>query len=147
MAEVVFSTLVASDPILDQRVRISSAGTARWHVGKPMDDRAKRALERAGFSSEGTLGAFASSEYLDAQDVVIVMTREHRNDVRQRLSNVHTEIVLLRNLLEENCELDVYDPYYGDDSDFSQCLEMLIRAGQRWTEEFRQRLDEGFYEV
>jgi len=147
MAEVVFSTLVASDPILDQRVRISSAGTARWHVGKPMDDRAKRALERAGFSSEGTLGAFASSEYLDAQDVVIVMTREHRNDVRQRLSNVHTEIVLLRNLLEENCELDVYDPYYGDDNDFSQCLEMLIRAGQRWTEEFRQRLDEGFYEV
>ncbi len=112
-----------------------------------MDDRAKRALERAGFSSEGTLGAFASSEYLDAQDVVIVMTREHRNDVRQRLSNVHTEIVLLRNLLEENCELDVYDPYYGDDNDFSQCLEMLIRAGLRWTEEFRQRLDEGFYEV
>ena len=51
------------------------------------------------------------------------MTREHGRDVRRRLTNRSTEVVLLRNLVEPGCELDVADPYYGDDSEFDECLE------------------------
>ena len=147
MAEVVFRLLVASDPFLVGRVEVTSAGTANWHVGSPMDERARRSLDRAGFPVEGSLGAFADREYLDGHDLVVVMTREHFHEVRQRLSNHSTEILLIRNLLEPGLDLDVADPYYGGDADFDDCLEVLTRALQRLTSEFHQRLGADSYEA
>ncbi len=140
MAEVILHELVTQDKFLRPRVSVSSAGTARWHVGSPMDSRARSALDRAGFHGPGTLGAYASSEYLDAHDVVVVMTREHRDDVQARLSNENTEVILLRNLLEPGLDLDVPDPYYGQSEDFDACVDLFTRGGQRLITEFRQQL-------
>jgi len=71
-----------------------------WHVGSPMDQRARGALNRAGFNGAGSLAAYADRAYLDRQDVVIGMTREHVHEVKKRLSNPSTEVILLRNLIE-----------------------------------------------
>ncbi|HEY5267247.1 MAG TPA: low molecular weight protein-tyrosine-phosphatase [Acidimicrobiales bacterium] len=142
MAEVLLQHLVAEDESLKDRVSVSSAGTARWHVGSPMDPRARGALDRAGFHRAGSLGAFADAAYLDAQDLVIVMTREHLEDVRSRLRNNQTEVLLWRNLSEPALNLDVADPYYGNEQDFDQCLASLKSGGQRLTSVFRQRLGE-----
>jgi hypothetical protein len=49
----------------------------------------------------------------------------------------------LRNLSEPGSNLDLFDPYYGDDAEFDECLEVLTRGGQRLTSVFRQRRDEG----
>jgi protein-tyrosine phosphatase len=147
MAEVVLAYMVDADPSLRGRVDVTSAGTANWHVGATMDPRARDALDRAGFSNEGSLAAFADGAYLDRHDIVVVMTREHANDVRRRLSNESTEVVLLRNLLEPGRNLDVADPYYGDDAEFDQCLDVIRRGGQRLTSEFRSRLDADSFEA
>jgi protein-tyrosine phosphatase len=147
MAEVVLAHMVDADPSLRGRVDVTSAGTANWHVGATMDPRARDALDRAGFSNEGSLAAFADGAYLDRHDIVVVMTREHANDVRRRLSNESTEVVLLRNLLEPGRNLDVADPYYGDDAEFDQCLDVIRRGGQRLTSEFRSRLDADSFEA
>jgi protein-tyrosine phosphatase len=141
MAEVVLRQLVAQDPILDGHVIVTSAGTANWHVGDAMDPRARAALDRAGFPDDGTPAAFADRRYLDAQDMVIVMTREHRRDVIERLGNERTDVLLWRTLLDEEADLDVADPYYGDATDFDDCLTVLRSGGQRLIEEFRRRLD------
>ncbi len=141
MAEVVLNQLVMDDPSLASRVLVSSAGTARWHVGSPMDPRARAALDRAGFRGPGTLGAFADTKYLDAQDLIVVMTREHFSDVRDRLSSGRTKIVLLRDVLDPDLLLDVPDPYYGSHEDFDACVALFRQAGQRLTAEFRRRLD------
>ena len=147
MAEVVLRHLVAEDPSLSGRVEVTSAGTANWHVGCPMDVRARGALDRAGFTAEGTPAAFADRRYLDGHDVVVAMTREHVHDVNQRLTNRSTQVVLLRNLVEPGRNLDVADPYYGDDAEFDACLDLLKRGGQRLTSEFRQRLGEDSFEA
>lgn len=141
IAEVVVRHLVQADPSIDGQVEVTSAGTANWHVGKPMDDRARRALDRAGFTGAGTLGQFASGDYLDQQDIVVVMTREHLVDVKKRLSNPGTDVILLRNLLEPGLNLDVHDPYYDGDEAFDECLALVTQAAQLLTSEFRQRLD------
>jgi protein-tyrosine-phosphatase len=109
-------------------------------VGSPMDRRARGALDRAGFNGEGSLAAFADRAYLDRQHLVIGMTREHIHEVKKRLSNPSTEVMLLRNLIEPGRDLDLFDPYYGDDVEFDECLEMVRRGGQRLTSEFHQRL-------
>ena len=147
MAEVSLRHLVSEDGLLARRVEITSAGTANWHVGSPMDPRARSALDRAGLHLEGTLGAYADSNYLNRHDLIIVMTREHLHDVRQRLSNESTEVIMLRNLLEPGLDLDLADPYYGDDLDFDECLEVLTRGGRRLTSVLRQRLGEDSLEV
>lgn len=141
MAEVALRHVVSQDALLAHRVQITSAGTASWHVGRPMDPRARRALDRAGLRLEGSLAAYADRTYLDSQDVILVMTREHVRDVRARLSTTDSHVVLLRNLFEPTRDMDVADPYYGDDSDFDECLALLTRGARLLTTQLRERLD------
>jgi protein-tyrosine phosphatase len=140
MAEVVLKHLVASDPELDGRVIVTSAGTASWHVGSVMDRRARGALDRAGYRRDGSRGAYASREFLDAQDVVVVMTREHLAEVRARLTNPRTEIVLWRHLIDPTKDLDVADPYYGDDAEFDDCLGVITAGGEALASLLRAQL-------
>jgi protein-tyrosine-phosphatase len=142
MAEVVLKHLVADDPALAGHVTVTSAGTARWHVGSAMDPRAREALNRAAYRAEGSPAAFASREFLNAQDLVLVMTREHEADVRQRLTNPRTQVLLWRHLIDPSKDLDVADPYYGDDAEFDQCLALLASGGDRLTFLLRSRLSE-----
>jgi protein-tyrosine phosphatase len=142
MAEVVWRDVIARTPGLAGRVEVTSAGTARWHVGKPMDSRARRALDRAGFDDPGTLGAFADREYLLGHDLILVMTREHRDDVRARAGEKCPPVELLRNYLTPGLDLDLADPYYGDDAEFDACLAQIRESALRWTEEFRQQWGE-----
>jgi protein-tyrosine phosphatase len=143
MAEVVAQHFVAADSSLHGRVDVTSAGTANWHVGSPMDQRARDALRRAGFHGDGSPAAFADRTYLDRQDLVIGMTREHVHEVKKRLSNRYTDVLLMRNVIEPGLDLDLFDPYYGDDAEFDDCLETVRTAGQRLTTEFQRRLDAG----
>jgi protein-tyrosine phosphatase len=147
MAEVFVRHLVEGDPTLRGHVIVTSAGTANWHVGDAMDPRARAALDRAGLPGNGSPAAHANRAYLDAQDVVIVMTREHLADVRARLENPETDVWLWRSLLGSPVELDVADPYYGSSQDFDECLAVLREAGPRLTAEFRQRLGARSYGV
>jgi protein-tyrosine phosphatase len=140
MAEVVLKHLVADDPDLVGHVIVTSAGTARWHVGSPMDPRAREALNRAAYRSEGSPAAYASREFLDAQDLVLVMTREHLDDVRARLTNPRTQVLLWRHLIDPTKNLDVTDPYYGNDAEFDACLALLASGGDRLTALLRSRL-------
>ena len=140
MAEVVVSHLVSGDDTLRSRVRVTSAGTARWHVGSAMDPRARGALNRAGFTGEGSPAAFADAHYLDAQHVIVAMTREHVVDVRARLTTPSSEILLLRDLFEATPGLDVPDPYYGGDEEFDRCLSLITRGGHRVAAHLRARL-------
>jgi protein-tyrosine phosphatase len=140
MAEVVLKHLIAEDPTLAGHVLVTSAGTARWHVGSDMDPRARAALDRAGYLLDGSPGTYASREFLDAQDVVIVMTREHRADVRARLTNTRTEVLLWRHLIDPTKDLDVADPYYGDDVEFDDCLGVLSAGGVALMSRLRSRL-------
>jgi protein-tyrosine phosphatase len=147
MAEVSFRHQIATDEFLAGRVEVTSAGTANWHVGSPMDPRAREALDRAGLTLEGTPAEFADAAYLDRHDLVIVMTRDQLHDVRRRLRRASTRVVLLRNLLEPGADLDVADPYYGDVEEFIACLEILTEAGRCLTWELRRQLGANALEV
>lgn len=142
MAEVLVRHLVAGTPDLAGTVLVTSAGTANWHVGSPMDPRARRALDRAGLRGDGTPAAFASAAYLREQDLVLVMTREHRREVLKRLGGPRgagPDVLLWRDLEEPGLGLEVADPYYGTPEDFEACLAQLRTSGPAVTEELRRR--------
>jgi len=146
MAEVAIKHLIADDALLKDVVVVTSAGTARWHVGSAMDPRARAALDRAGLRLPGSVAAYADDAYLERQDLVLVMTREHLHEVKGRLKPT-AEVVLWRNLLEPRLDLDVPDPYYGDEQEFDECLAMIRAGGPRLTSVLHQQLGEHSYEV
>jgi len=98
---------------------------ARRQPDGPSRSRRPRSCRLRG---RGISRRYADRAYLDRQDFVIGMTREHVHEVKKRLSNPSTEVILMRNLTEPGRELDLFDPYYGDDAEFDECLEM-VRAG------------------
>ncbi len=139
MAEVLLRHWVGADPLLVGAVEVSSAGTARWHVGAAMDPRARRALDRAGLTGPASPAAYASVEYLRAQDLVVVMTREHLHEVRARLGGAATDVALWREVDAPGSGLEVPDPYYGNDGDFAACLALLSSSGRAMPAELRRR--------
>jgi len=147
MAEVMIRHQVDAEASLRRRVAVTSAGTARWHVGHEMDPRARAALDRAGFLGAGSPAAYADRPYLDEHDLVIVMTREHLHEVRDRMGEPSGDVVLLRSFEGSGPALDVADPYYGIDADFDQCCVVISRSLPRLTSEFRRRLGADSYEA
>jgi len=93
-----------------------------------MDPRARSALYRAGFTKEGSPAAFADATYLNVQDMIVAMARSHVEDVQARLGSSSTPILLLRDLFESTTGLEVADPFYGDDTEFDQCLHVITRG-------------------
>ena len=147
MGEVIFRHHVDADESLRGRVQVTSAGTANWHVGEPMDRRARDALDRAGYVGAGSPGAYADRAYLERQDLLIVMTREHLHEVRERVGRPLPDAVLLRSFADDGHGRDVADPYYGDDREFDECLELLRECCRRLTSGFRQRLGADSFEA
>ncbi len=140
MAEVLLRHYVSADPRLKGRVEVASAGTARWHVGRPMDPRARGALDRAGLVGSGTVGAYADRSFIARHDLILVMTREHRREIYERSGSAAVDVRLWRNLVEPGCELDLADPYYGDDSDFDDCLDVLAQGAPALLEDLIERV-------
>lgn len=121
-----------------ETVDVTSAGTARWHVGEPMDARAAASLRRGGYSTDASMGSWATAEFLRDIDLAVAMTREHRQDLLARRPDLR--VVLLRELLGEG-SLDVPDPYFGNDDDFDRCRDTLERAIPELLREIRRVLD------
>ncbi len=130
MAEVALRSLAASRTLPDGRtlagaVTFDSAGTSRWHEGSEMDPRARRALDDAGLVGEGSLARQVTVEDLASADLVVALDRGHREDLR-RLDPGCTP-VLLRSFVEDE-DLDVADPYYGDEVEFAECLAQIVTS-------------------
>lgn len=137
MGEILLREAIAVEVDLASVVSVTSAGTAHWHVNKPMDPRAAGALRRAGLPTDATPGIFATADFLVDVDLNVVMTKEHRRDILER--HPAAEVLLVRELLGHG-EMDVPDPYYGDDDDFDECLATLSAVTPLVVAEIRSRL-------
>jgi protein-tyrosine phosphatase len=130
MAEVVLRSLCAGATGADGRpleasVRVESAGTSDWHAGSQMDPRARAALDAAGFGAPGTPAQQVTDEQLADADLVVALDQGHRAELRRRRPDV--EATVLR-WWSEGLDLDVFDPYFGDDGDHARCLELIEPA-------------------
>ncbi len=139
MAEVVLETM-AEGTALGTELLVESAGTGNWHVGNDMDDRARAALRRAGYDPDVHQARAYTGSWWDAlgeHDLVVCLDRGHQQTIRSltrgRMGDDRHEdrLVMLRAFdPASGGQVDVPDPYYGDDAGFDECL-ALIEAGCR----------------
>ncbi|MDT0267065.1 low molecular weight protein-tyrosine-phosphatase [Streptomyces sp. DSM 44915] len=135
MAEVVLRARLV-DEGLDTGIVVESAGTDGWHVGDPADPRAVAALNAAGYpAAPGDHAArrFTADRFA-GYDLVIALDRGHERELRRLAPDeaAAAKVRLLRSFGGPDgaagVELDVPDPYYGDDGGFADCLEIIETA-------------------
>ncbi|MFR9673115.1 low molecular weight protein-tyrosine-phosphatase [Streptomyces sp. TR06-5] len=131
MAEAVFRARVEEAGLADA-VRTDSAGTGGWHVGDPADPRTLAVLHEADYVLDHSARQF-DADWFAGIDLVVALDEGHRRALHRLAPNSGEagKVRLLRSYdprAAASGDLDVPDPYYGGDSGFATCLEMVESA-------------------
>jgi protein-tyrosine phosphatase len=134
---------------LGDRVEVDSAGTTSWEEGNPADPRTLAVLRRNGHpengGSEHLARRFARS-WLDERDLILVADSGHLRDLRKLARNdeQRARIRLFREFDPEAAatgDLDMDDPWYGDDEAFDRTYAEVTAAAAGVVEHVRRELD------
>ena len=114
-------------------VTVDSAGTGDWHIGHPMDSRARAELTARGFDGSAHRARQIDPSWLPERDLFLAMDRRNLANLHRMAAQAGVPADRVR-LFGEAGGLgpgrDIPDPYGGDAGDFSVALE-LIQAGSR----------------
>jgi len=153
MGEVVLRHLAADRALSDgsalgDHLTVSSAGTGGWHAGEPMDPRTRAALERRGYGDHGHRARAFDTRWLAGAGLVVCMDRGHRQTLaglgRAAAGDDRYDdrLVLMRSFgPRAGGDPDVPDPYYGDDADFDDCLDLIETGCRGLVDHLAERLD------
>ncbi len=126
MAEKMFAHQLAQRG-LTELVRVTSAGTADWHVGKGADERTDQVLRAHGYPTAHRAAQFGAEHA--AADLVVALARNHVRLLAD-LGAPAERVVMLRSF-DPRCGAvtpDVDDPYYGDLADFEESFAVIAAA-------------------
>ncbi|WP_432943205.1 low molecular weight protein-tyrosine-phosphatase [Kribbella sp. CA-253562] len=125
IGEVVLRAKLAEAGVDD--VVVTSSGTGGWHAGDPMDSRAAAALRRRGYDGSAHRAQEFRSSWFAERDLVLAMDSGHLSALTRRLGTQAVPIELF-------AEIDVPDPYYGEDEGFDDVLDQIEKAADLWVE-------------
>ncbi len=109
---------------------VDSAGTGDWHVNQAPDPRSIAIAKKHGLDiSEQRGRQFKTSDFGDF-DHIYVMDNSNLKDLLSLSKNEkeRNKVKLLLNELFENENVDVPDPYYGNEEGFDQVFKLLDEA-------------------
>ncbi len=134
MGAVVLRRMFAEAGLGDD-VEVTSAGIGDWHIGEGADRRALAALTRAGYDGTAHRARLFEPSWYDAHDLILVSDRGHLRDVRAMTpdgSDTEGKVRFLREFDPESttADLDLADPYYGDNAGFDTCLTQVVAASR-----------------
>ncbi|MFL6122895.1 low molecular weight protein-tyrosine-phosphatase [Actinophytocola sp.] len=141
IAALVFGAVLVEEGLAD-KVRVTSAGIGPWHVGEPADRRARRVLSAHGYPTEH-VAAQVDEDHLSA-DLLVALDAGHEAALRDLLAHQGGDgderVRMLRSFDPDAADLEVPDPYYGDDAGFDEVLGMVEAAMPGLVEWVRARL-------
>ncbi|MBJ6363673.1 low molecular weight protein-tyrosine-phosphatase [Paenibacillus sp. GCM10012307] len=136
MAEAVFRNLVEQEGLATQ-IKVDSAGTGDWHLGKPPHAGTRRLLDNRGIGYDGMKARQVSTDDYEQFDYIICMDSQNEQDVKKWLpkqQRIQATTMKFMDLLPERGFTDVPDPYYTDNFDEvyelveSGCKRLLLKV-------------------
>ncbi|WP_078549910.1 low molecular weight protein-tyrosine-phosphatase [Litchfieldia alkalitelluris] len=117
MAEAVFRNML-NDAGLNDKIKVDSAGTGHWHVGKPPHEGTRQVLNDKGISHEGIKARQVVNTDVVNFDYIIAMDAENLGNLRRIAGYKQTGYIgrLLDYVTDSKIE-DVPDPYYTGNFD------------------------------
>ena len=127
----------------------SSAGVSNEEQGNPIDYRAARLLREQGYKG-GDISAHRAAQITDAQlrhaDLLLAMTASHQRELIRRAQKLGVDPgrVQLYRIYDPHCReqveaawqgrrlagLNVPEPWYGDEDDFRDTLDVVERVSE-----------------
>ncbi|WP_295718492.1 low molecular weight protein-tyrosine-phosphatase [uncultured Halovibrio sp.] len=128
------------DAGLQDRIRIDSAGTGYWHVGKSPDPRATDAARQRGIDLTDQRARQVSLEDFYTFDHILAMDLANHGDLRAMAPpNADASVELFLSYARHADTQEVPDPYYGGESGFARVLDLITDAGEGLLAELRTR--------
>jgi protein-tyrosine phosphatase len=103
-------------------VRLDSAGTGDWHIGRPPDTRAQAVAKAQGVDI-GPLRArqLCADDFHDF-DLILAADQNNLRDLHAAAPADHrARLALMLDMVAGRAGQAVADPYYGDDAAFQAC--------------------------
>lgn len=112
---------------LDDQIIVDSAGTIDYHEGELPDKRMRDAANKRGYTLDSLARKFNRKMDFDESDYIITM-----DDYNYKVlldwdkQNKYSDKIYKMKDFSSNSEIaEVPDPYYGDDEDFENVLDIL----------------------
>jgi protein-tyrosine phosphatase len=116
------------------KVEVDSAGTGDWHVGGPMDRRARTELARHGYDETSHRARQIDQTWLDDYDLLVAMDRSNLRSLRRMAQDAEVAADRIRLFRSFDplaaADAEVPDPYDGGGSAFAEVFD-LVRAAAR----------------
>ncbi len=125
---------------LDHQVRVDSAGTGGWHIGKASDARTQLAAAQRGYDLSALRGRQVEREDFQQFDLILAMDMSNLSHL-SALASVGDRAELDLFLRRYAVGIDeVPDPYCGGADGFEQVLDLVEHACEQLIIEIRGRL-------
>jgi protein-tyrosine phosphatase len=137
LAQGVFEGVVRREG-LEGEIFVDSAGTGRWHVGSPPDDRAVSAASLRGVDIGSQRARLLAPE--DCQDFDYVLTMDEHN--YRKVTALCRGRAVVRPFLDfaaGSPETEVPDPYSGGPDEFEHVLDLVEEASEGLLDDIRRR--------
>jgi protein-tyrosine phosphatase len=125
---------------LGDKVEVDSAGTAGYHAGELPDVRARAAGKRKGIEVGGRARQFKRADF-ERFDYVLAMDKTNFEDLSDLAGSeeLRKRLYLLRSFDADSLPgASVPDPYYGDDEDFDDVVQICLAACTPLLEQLRR---------
>ena len=108
-------------------VVFTSAATSSEELGQPIDPRARRVLERAGYRAAGHRAHRIGLAELEGAELVLGMEPLHLDLLRRRAPLAH-HLALLSDFDPDHPGAPIEDPWYGPEEGFVTTLRAIEAA-------------------
>ncbi len=126
-AQAVMAARIA-DAGLQDSIRVESAGTAGYHIGKAPDPRSMAAALRRGYDMSAQRARQVCVEDFHKFDLILAMDSSNLNHLLQMAPATTADKVSLLLSHAPLSTTDVPDPYHGGDNGFEQVLDLIEQA-------------------
>ncbi len=139
-AEAVFRERVIAAG-LEEKIRIDSAGTGDWHIGRAPDPRTREAAARRGYQMDSLRARQVGQQDFYEFDVVLAMDNANLADL-QAMQPADVNVTLGRFLDYSTAASvkEVPDPYYGGEDGFDRVLDLIEGGADGLLDALRERL-------
>lgn len=134
MAEVLLRAELAGAGLAGL-VEVDSAGTGDWHVGGPMDRRARAELARHGYDGSAHRARQFGPSWFAGRDLVLAMDRANLADLHEMAPDADAagRVLLFRSFDpalagDDRYDGQVPDPYGGPPEDYAAAFDLVQLA-------------------
>lgn len=126
MAEGVMRSMLAAKGFDATQVRIDSAGTHDYQVGKPPFELAVRSATKRGYEIQQQVARRVTPQDFDDFDQILVMDHNNLAHLKSMCpTRCKHKIELLLEYGDDHHGKEVPDPYGGQPQDFERVLDMI----------------------